>query len=372
MKRIILFIVLGLFIFTGCAKKETGSLSLNKTGSMELEYADQFAVDYYENGCAVITIADERYILVPQGTDVPEHPDDMKVLQQPLDDLYVAASSAVDLLYGIDSLDKIILTSTSRENWSLPYMKDALDAEDIYYAGKYSAPDYEAILECDCDIAVESTMIYHNPQVKEKLESLGVPVLTERSSYEKHPLGRMEWIKLYGLLLGKEDDAEKFFEEKNRVFESVINTEIPDENKKTVAFFSINTNGYVTIHKPGDYVSRMIEFAGGKYAFTADELKVDENALSTMNIQMEEFYKIARDCDILIYNSTIEGNLDSVEQLTEKSSLLGDFKAVQSGNVWCTEKSMFQQTTATADIIGDLNTIIENKSGKTAFLYKLQ
>ena len=40
---------------------------------------------------------------------------------------------------------------------------------------------------------------------KEMIEDLGIPVLVDRSSYESNPLGRMEWLKLYGLLLGKED-----------------------------------------------------------------------------------------------------------------------------------------------------------------------
>ena len=62
-----------------------------------------------------------------------------------------------------------------------------------------------------CDLAIESTMIYHNPEVKEKLEQLGIPVLVERSSYESHPLGRTEWMKLYAVLLGKEEAAETAF-----------------------------------------------------------------------------------------------------------------------------------------------------------------
>ena len=372
MKKSVFLILLCLCFFTGCKQKDTGGLSLNRTGSMELKYAEGFSVDYYEDGFSVISIADEKYLIVPQGKDIPENIGDMKVLQQPIENFYVAASSAVDLFHGLDSLDSIILTSTKESDWSLPYMKEALEAENIYYAGKYSAPDYEAILESQCDIAIESTMIYHNPQVKEKIESLGVPVLTERSSYETHPLGRTEWIKLYGLLLGKEDAAEQFFDDINKSFESVADSDIPDEERKTAAFFSINTNGYVTVHKPGDYVSRMIELAGGKYAFSADDLKVEENALSTINIQMEKFYEIARDCDILIYNSTIEGKLDSIDQLVEKDAILKDFKAIQNGDVWCTEKSMFQQTTATADIISDISTILKNKDSDTVFLNKLQ
>ena len=48
-------------------------------------------------------------------------------------------------------------------------------------------------------------MIYHKPEVQEKLEQFGIPVLVEHSSYESHPLGRTEWLKLYGVLLGKEE-----------------------------------------------------------------------------------------------------------------------------------------------------------------------
>ena len=53
-------------------------------------------------------------------------------------------------------------------------------------------------------------MIYHNPEVKEKLEDLGIPVLVEMSSYESHPLGRLEWIRVYGLLTDREKEADEF------------------------------------------------------------------------------------------------------------------------------------------------------------------
>ena len=79
----------------------------------------------------------------------------------------------------------------------------------MLYVGKYSAPDYETILSQGCNLAIESTMIYHSPEIQEKLETLGIPVLVERSSYESHPLGRMEWMKLYGCLLYTSDAADE-------------------------------------------------------------------------------------------------------------------------------------------------------------------
>lgn len=43
---------------------------------------------------------------------------------------------------------------------------------DIIYAGKYSAPDYEMILNENCGLAIENTMILHTPEVKEQMENL--------------------------------------------------------------------------------------------------------------------------------------------------------------------------------------------------------
>lgn len=52
-------------------------------------------------------------------------------------------------------------------------------------------------------------------------------------------------------------------------------------------------------------------------------LPEEENALSTMNMQMEDFYAAAKDADILIYNGTIEGELGSIEELTSKRIICG-------------------------------------------------
>ena len=87
----------------------------------------------------------------------------------------------------------------------------------MLFAGKYDEPDYELLVNQGCDLAVESTMILHSPKVQEMIEMLGIPVFIDRSSYETHPLGRTEWIKLYGVMMGKEEEAEAFFEPQAQV-----------------------------------------------------------------------------------------------------------------------------------------------------------
>ncbi len=372
----LLLAVLVLTAFCGCgsAGKEgsKGSAGLPaSTGKMELQYATQFSVDYLEGGYALITIGDEdSFLMVPEGAETPSGLDEsIKVIHQPFTSIYLAASSAMDYFRQLEALSAVTMTSTKREDWSFKEVQDALDAEEMFYIGKYSAPDYETIVDENCGLAIESTMIYHSPSIKEKLETMGIPVMVERSSYEPDPLGRMEWIKLYGLLTGKTEEAEQFFEDQIALLKDTVKD---DPSGKTVAFFYVSSSGSVNVRKPGDYVSKMIDMAGGTYILTQDNVEEEDNALSTMNMDMESFYNQARNADILIYNSTIEGGLDSVDQLLEKNKLFADFKAVKEGHVWCTDNNTFQQATGLSRMISEFYAVFHGqvKEGqKLEFLY---
>ena len=342
-------------------------------GTMPLRYAEQFSVEYRADGSALLTVAGaDRFLILPADAPAPAAPEpDARVLRRPLGGVYLASSSAADFFVQLDSLSALRFTSTLPADWGIPEVRAALDAEQLLYAGKYSAPDFELLLEEGCTLAVENTMIFHSPDIREKLEALGIPVLVERSSYETHPLGRMEWIKVYGLLLDREEEASRFFERQLRLLESL---DTQPAGGKTAAFFHINSVGAAVVRKPGDYVSRMIALAGGRYVF--DTLPgADENNLSTMNMQMEAFYAGAREADVLIYNSSIAGELESLAQLLEKSPLLADFRAVQTGNVWCTEHDMFQKSSAAVTMIADFNTVLSagpETPDRLTFLYRLK
>lgn len=366
----VFFLILIGLLTVQAADSNTEIPGLTFTHSMELSYAEEFSVDYYEGGYKRINIPEEgQFLVVPEGKDVPEGLDkSITVLQQPLDHIYLVATSAMDLFRAVGGMDHIRLSGTKEEGWYIREAKEALRKGDMIYAGKYSAPDYELIVSEGCDLAVESTMIHHNPEVKEKLEQFQIPVLVERSSYESHPLGRTEWIKLYGALLNKETEAEAVFQEQAGKLERISD----EENKgKTVAFFFINSVGAVNVRRSNDYVSKMIELAGGVYV--PEDTSGSDSAMSTMNMQMEEFYAKAKNADYLIYNSTIDGELTTISDLLSKSSLLEDFKAVKDGNVWCTGKNLFQESTGLGTMIEDIHSMLtEENADAFTYMHKLQ
>ncbi len=339
---------------------------------MGLDYAQMFTVDY-AGSFKRITIDGTVYLVVPEGVDgLPflDMPEDVTVLYQPFENIYLQATAAMDCFRQLDAMDAVTMVGTQESGWYLPEVKEAMKAGQMLYAGNYAAPDYELIQSKGCDLALESTMIYHNPEVKEQLERLGIPVMVERSSYESHPLGRMEWIKLYGALLNREEEAEAYYDAQLAKLEPVIEQE---NTGKTAAFFAVTANGMVTVRKSGDYIAKAIDLAGGVYL--PQGLAEGENALSTMNIQMETFYNEVKDADILIYNSTIEADLETIAQLVEKSAPLADFKAVQNGNVWCTGKSMFQESQSVGAMILDIHNVLTREKeadGSLTYLYRLK
>ena len=114
--------------------------------------------------------------------------------------------------------------------------------------------------------------------------------MVDYSSYEPEPLGRTEWFKLYGLLTGHEKEAEDAFNKEQAAMEEVQNSAAAsgDKETKTVAFFYITSNGQANVRKSADYLPKMIEMAGGQYIFK--DLGDEEEATSTLSMQMEEFY----------------------------------------------------------------------------------
>lgn len=337
--------------------------------TLPLSYAEQFSVCYAGEDYTRITIGtDQDFLLVGEGAVVPAGvPADVTVLQRPLSHIYLVATAAMDYFRALDAIDCIALSGQKADDWYIEEAKAAMEEGRMVYAGKYSAPDYETILENGCDLAIENTMIYHTPEVIEQLQTTGVPVLVERSSYESDPLGRIEWLKLYGALVGKEEEACARYD---ALLESLSPVLHQQPAGKSVAFFYINTSGAVNVRKSGDYIAKAIRMAGGDYV-SFDE-SGEENALSTMTIQMESFYSAAIDTDILIYNSTIDGELHTIDELLAKSPLLADFKAVQNGNVWCITKNFYQESLALGDLILDVHAILQDENADSLyFLRKL-
>ena len=360
---------------------KTAAAPLTYDHSMELSYAENFAVDYYEGGYKLLTtrLNGDRILIVPKHQQAPEdaealvspsaegEPGKLIVLQEPVKNLYLVASSVMDMFAQLDSMDAISMCGLKEEDWYIPAAKQAMKDGTLLYAGKYSQPDYELLLSQNCSMAIENSMIYHTPEVMEKLGEFGIPTLVEYSSYEEHPLGRVEWVRFFGALLNQEEKADQLFEKQKEALKRV---EAEESTGKTVAFFYITSNGLVQVRQSTDYIPKMIELAGGKYVF--ENLGDPDSRRSTVNLQLEDFYDGAQDADFLVYNTTIDRQVQTLEDLLKKCSLLKDFKAVKNHQVWCTAEDMYQQSMSAGNLIEDFHRMLTGDDKETRYLYRLK
>ena len=344
-------------------------------------YAECFAIYRYEGGYAVLSVDDgRRYLIVPEGGAIPEGTDgqgggavlkdedgqELIVLQQPLDRIYLAASAAMCQFDEIGAVRNVILSGLERDDWYIESAREAMDQGTLSYGGKYSEPDYERIVEAGVNLAVESTMILHAPKVQEKLELLGIPVFIDRSSYESEPLGRAEWVRVYGLLTGCEEEAAQAFDEQKGYAEALA--PIPEGDTRSLAVFSINAARQVVTRSREGYLGKMVEIAGGTLC-----TPVLDSSLATETVSMESFYAAAEDADILIYNASIEDAPEDLAELCAKDSILTQFRAVSEGNVWCMRSSLYQNANRTGAILRDLHAIVTGEAGdETEFFYRLK
>lgn len=359
-------------------------LDVGYVSTDEMQYATGFKIYRLEDGFKLISVRDGRYyLIIPEGASISGLPDfgegivslspigdsdiQLVAIHQPLDSIYLAASAVMCQFDAIGAVDKLSLSGIERDDWYVDSAVDAMDSGVLLYGGKYSAPDYEMMVEKNVDLAVESTMILHTPKVIEKLEKLKIPTFIDWSSYENSIMGRIEWIKVYGLMTGKEPEAEKAFLKQAEMMEQIDSLSL---NGKSVAVFSVNSRHQITTKKGNDYLVKMIEAAGGTYLLP--EGLYDEDNKSQVTISVEAFYDYARDADILIYNGVIEDPPVTLDDLIAMDGTFADYVAVKAGQVYVTTGSMYQLASRSGEIAESIYEVLSGKKEETEHIYKLK
>lgn len=328
---------------------------------------------------------------------------ELTVLQQPLTTTYVAASAVMAPLCDLGAVSQIRFSGLREEGWYVDEARAAMKEGTMFFAGKYSEPDYETLLREGCDLALESTMIYRAPEVTEKLNALGIPVYIDYSSYEPHVLGRLEWVRVYGALFGHEEKAQQWYqterdriraiqEEAEKSSVGVVHirksteksetktsedsknkasstntssesagTDTTADQRPTVVYFYVNASGQIQVRQPNDYIPELLELAGARY-LAPDMSGLGGSRKSNVTVSLEDFYSSCRDADYLIYSATLDRPLSSIQELLGKNALFADFKAVQEGHVYTTDKDFYQLSDRMADFAEDVSRMLQGQT----------
>ncbi len=181
-----------------------------------------------------------RYLLVPEDTELPAGLEkEYLIVPLPSKSLFLMDEVPLDTLEAFDSLGVIkALGVKETENKTL---SKALADGDLVYGGTWDKPDYKALIKAEIDLVLTSGKLLplSEETLKERKQEAGkdredltavefrdryyaladrfavldVPMLIDRSADEKDALAQADWLRLYGILLGNEDLADKMIEE---------------------------------------------------------------------------------------------------------------------------------------------------------------
>ncbi|MEO1436836.1 MAG: ABC transporter substrate-binding protein [Bacteroidota bacterium] len=259
------------------------------------------------------------YVLYPKANDLPEGPKNAVYIPVPLEKLVITSTTHLSFLEALGALDQIVGMSGTR--YAFSEKANALIAEEkIQEVGLENSLNYEKVLELEGD-AVFTYAISSNTSIPE-MKNMGLRPIVVAEFMDHHPLGRAEWIKFFGALIGKSEEANALFSEKEKNY-NALKTKVAAFERPTV-FTGMGYEGTWYVPSGGSYVAQHIADAGGDYLW-----KETEGNLS-LPLDMEVVYQKAMVADRWIN----VGQVGSLENIKEVDPRYANFESWKTGQVF--------------------------------------
>ncbi|HDQ15095.1 MAG TPA: ABC transporter substrate-binding protein [Sediminispirochaeta sp.] len=155
-----------------------------------------------------------------------------------------------------------------------------------------------------------------------KIRRAGLRVFLNGDYLEPSPLGRAEWIKCFGLLLGEEAAAEELFSEVERRY-GALASRVSDIDRKPEVLFNVPSGGTWVQPGGGSYMARLLEDAGGSYPWSENDSE------KSLLLDIESVFARARDAELWLH----QYGITSKEEILQINPVLGRIRAFRRGMV---------------------------------------
>lgn len=320
-------------IVVGCTN--SGKVD-EKNGQIEegkMEHAQFYSIDDNKGDIKTVTIKNlwsgsekyDKYRLVPRDS-ISLLKSDEWAIPYPVKNIVCMSSSHVALMAALDEHESI--TAISGTGFITNEKVKAMIAEGkIADIGTEELPNYEKIISLKPDVVIAYGVVGNSNSYIENLKRYGIKVFTIGEYLENDPLGKLEYIKLFGLLTDKEQMADS-------IYNSVCQQYLQTKEKISGAIGSNTTRTKVLINAPykgtwmipgeENYISRLIIDAGGVI------LGAKEGTSLSSQMSFEQVYMIALQADIWLHTNAI----NTLHELAAENQLYRNIPSFQQGKVY--------------------------------------
>lgn len=219
-----LFLPIVLPLLVSC--KGGNALVSNQEGdTLHLAYADNLSLvrypDYVKatvrNPWDTVAVL-HTYLLVPDSIDLPENLPDGTVVRTPLRSALIYSSVHNSLVSELGAIDAIAGVCDAQYIHQKE-LADRISGGTVADCGIGTSPNIEKIISMNPDGIMLSP--FENSGSYGKVGQLGIPIIECADYMETSPLARAEWMKFYGMLFGKEDEANRMFEKTEKEYNTL-------------------------------------------------------------------------------------------------------------------------------------------------------
>lgn len=219
MKRLI-FKLIAIFTVvisaTSCGGHRTDIVQSDGGDAVEMSYAKILTIERCDGGYTIASIRNpwdttrllQRYIIVADSALSTASLPEGTVVRVPLRNSLVYSAVHQSLISELGAAEAIGGVCDSKYIQDPALLQRIADG-DVVDCGSNYTPDIEKIIALSPDAILLSP--YENSGTYGKIGTMGIPLIECADYMESSPLGRMEWVKFFGLLFGTDDEAERLF-----------------------------------------------------------------------------------------------------------------------------------------------------------------
>ena len=273
MKKILLsaYIVTWVLLLSACGGGSKTSSLQAEGDTVRMKYSSLLQIVKHAD-YTVVTIRNpwdtlkvlHTYLLADREKPLPEHLPEGTIVRTPLQKSVIYSSVHCSLWSELDEL-KGIGGVCGLEYIKLPQIQEGCRNGGIVNVGNSMNPDIERIIDLRPDAILLSP--FENSGGYGRVGKLNIPIIECADYMETSALGRAEWMRLYGLLLGKEAQADSLFAGIEKEY-LTLTQQVKSQNLKRPTVISEMKNSSAWYIPGGNStMGRLYQDAGADYVF---------------------------------------------------------------------------------------------------------
>lgn len=316
------------FILIGCKKNENAAIVKAENATNSIEYATGLSIVKYED-YSVVTVSnpwpnankDFKYILKEKDAKVPDSLQTYTTVQVPLSSVVVTSTTNIPFLEMLEVENKLV-GFPHTDYISSEKTRALIDKGSVKNVGQNEKLNIEQLIELSPDLIVTFGVDNNNPML-DNLKKSGLKVLIQGDWMEQSPIGKAEWIKLYGALFGKEEQAKELFDKIVQSYNQAKKL-VADKPATSKVLYGSMYEDVWYVAKGNSWVAQFMDDAKSNY------LWADLKGTGSEGLSFEKVLDKAKTANIWIAS----GSFKSLDELQKANPHYGEFDAFKNKSVY--------------------------------------